>query len=257
MILNSAGSVAPLRIIMMLYLMILNSSGSVAPVCCWNRDDTGPVSNDDLATPLDLTFWWDLNLAVIFDVKACFIIIDWMTIFGGITQILITMIRCTRIFIQPKMCRGWTESKIAKCSNWFFVFCGLLQDPDCCVYLEVHSHVKFCVFFDLCRPVLENANVTCEHNHWLPWNPFVTLDAKRRLYVWTRLLQGDITQISNTSKIPRIFGHIKLQLKTGEVTRGKTFYMIKQSNLKMTVNLRWLDKTRRPKILGRLFGARL
>ena len=69
---RNSGSMAPVRnIIMMLYLMLLNSAGSVAPVCCWNRDDTGPVSNDndvksqwrhlvfhnyDLATPLDWHF---------------------------------------------------------------------------------------------------------------------------------------------------------------------------------------------------------
>ena len=31
----------------------------------------------------------------------------------------------------------------------------------------------FVFFFDLCRPVLENANVRCEHHHLLPSNPFL------------------------------------------------------------------------------------
>ena len=42
----------------------------------------------------------------------------------------------------------------------------------------LHSHVTcaFAFFFDLCRPVLENTNVKCEHNHLLPQNPFSKLD---------------------------------------------------------------------------------
>ena len=48
----------------------------------------------------------------------------------------------------------------------------------------------FAFFFDLCRPVLENANVTCEHHHLLPQKPFLTFWCKRRRRrrrnVWTK-----------------------------------------------------------------------
>ena len=40
--------------------------------------------------------------------------------------------------------------------------------------LKVHSQVMSAFFFDLCRPVLENANVKCEHLHLLPWDPFLS-----------------------------------------------------------------------------------
>ena len=38
------------------------------------------------------------------------------------------------------------------------------------VDVKAHSHVTsvFAFFFDLCRPVLENVNVKCEHHHLLP-----------------------------------------------------------------------------------------
>ena len=35
----------------------------------------------------------------------------------------------------------------------------------------------FAFVFNICRPVLENANVKCEHDHLLPQNPFLTFDA--------------------------------------------------------------------------------
>ena len=44
--------------------------------------------------------------------------------------------------------------------------------------LKVHSYVTsaFVFFFDLCRPLLENANVKCEHHHLSPETPFLKFD---------------------------------------------------------------------------------
>ena len=46
------------------------------------------------------------------------------------------------------------------------------------IFFKVHSHITsaFAFFFDLCRPVLENANVSGEHYHFFPWNPLLTFD---------------------------------------------------------------------------------
>ena len=44
------------------------------------------------------------------------------------------------------------------------------------VLLKIRPHVTSAFFFDLCRPVLENANVKCQHNHLLPWDLFLTSD---------------------------------------------------------------------------------
>ena len=44
--------------------------------------------------------------------------------------------------------------------------------------LKVQSHgtSAFAVFFDLCRHVLANVKLKCEHNHLLPQNPFLMFD---------------------------------------------------------------------------------
>ena len=51
--------------------------------------------------------------------------------------------------------------------------------------LKVHSHVTsaFAYFFDLCRSVLQNANVKLDHYHFLPWNPFLRFGAKAKIDV--------------------------------------------------------------------------
>ena len=45
--------------------------------------------------------------------------------------------------------------------------------------LKVHSHVTFALafFFGLCRPVLQNAKIKCEHHHLLLLIPFLIFDA--------------------------------------------------------------------------------
>ena len=79
-----------------------------------------------------------------------------------------------------------------RCKRKHWVWTGLQK---------VHSHVTsaFAISLDLCRLVLENANVKCEHNHFLPLTLFLTFDTnlcKRKSYVWTRLCNGWTRSVS-------------------------------------------------------------
>ena len=47
--------------------------------------------------------------------------------------------------------------------------------------IKNYSHIMSTFTFDLCRPVLEKANVKCEHHHLLPWNPFMTFDENSKV----------------------------------------------------------------------------
>ena len=50
-----------------------------------------------------------------------------------------------------------------------------------CPRLEVHSHLTstFAIFFELCRPVLENGNVKCKDYYTLPWiDPILGVERK-------------------------------------------------------------------------------
>ena len=40
----------------------------------------------------------------------------------------------------------------------------------------LHVTSAFAFSFDLCRHILENANVKCKHHHLLLWNPFMMFD---------------------------------------------------------------------------------
>ena len=55
---------------------------------------------------------------------------------------------------------------------------------------KIHSHLTsasaFAFSFDLCRPVLENANMMCEHHHLLPETKLVTFHANAEV-VWEKM----------------------------------------------------------------------
>ena len=46
-----------------------------------------------------------------------------------------------------------------------------------CIKVGLHVTSAFAFSFDICRHILENANVKCEHNHLLLQNPLLTFDA--------------------------------------------------------------------------------
>ena len=47
----------------------------------------------------------------------------------------------------------------------------------------LHVMSAFAFSFDMCRHVLENANIKCKHHHLLLWNSFMTFDANANVDV--------------------------------------------------------------------------
>ena len=69
--------------------------------------------------------------------------------------------------------------------------------------VKIHSQVTSVFMFDLCHRALKNTNIKCEHNHLLPWNPFMTFDANESAAVTCEqgLRIGFILQIQGVATI--------------------------------------------------------
>ena len=68
-------------------------------------------------------------------------------------------------------CNSWTDTWLSLPVLIVMFSCVLYYQSNC-----AHVTFMFNFFFDLCRPVLENLHINCEHYHLLPWNPFSTFD---------------------------------------------------------------------------------